>query len=101
MGVKKRAWTDEQLVEAVASSKTYVDVLRKLGLREGSSRHLKRCIAKLGLDTSHFDTAGRAPERRMNIADDRLIEIVQRARDRGTDHPVSELPFAAADTPRP
>lgn len=79
MGVKKRAWTDEQLAEAVASSRTYREALRKLGLREGSSRHLKQCIAQVGLDTSHFDSAGRAAPAGRLPPDEVLIDAVKRA----------------------
>ncbi|MBV8762752.1 MAG: HNH endonuclease, partial [Deltaproteobacteria bacterium] len=80
MGWIKRSWTDEQLAEAVASSKTYRDVHRKLGLAEGSRKHVKRCIEKAGLDTSHFDSAGRAPARRLAVSDDVLIDVVKRSR---------------------
>ncbi len=80
MGWIKRSWTDEELAEAVASSKTFAEVRRKLGLGEGSAKYLKRCIEKAALATSHFDSAARAPERRMNVSDDVLIDVVQRSR---------------------
>lgn len=80
MGWIKRSWTDEQLAEAVASSKTYAEVRRKLGLCEGSAKYLKRCIEKAALATSHFDSAGRASQRRMNVTDEVLIDLVQRSR---------------------
>ena len=80
MGVKKRVWTDEQLAEAVASSKTYREVLRKLGLREGSRGYLKRRIKKKGLDTSHFDCFDFAPPAGKLPADEILVDVVLRAR---------------------
>ncbi len=54
--------------------------MRRLGLREGSAKYLKRCIEKAALATSHFDSAGRAPARRMNVSDEVLIDLVQRSR---------------------
>lgn len=80
MGWIKRSWTDEQLAEAVASSKTYREVLRKVGLREGSRAHLKRMIKKRGLDTSHFECAEFAPPAGKLPPDASLIEAVRIAR---------------------
>lgn len=51
----KRKWTDEQLIEAVKTSKTKAEVLSKLGLKQGGSYNmLKNHFNRLCLDTSHF-----------------------------------------------
>lgn len=53
----KRRWSDSDLISAVAASRSWRDVLRKLGLcatSAGSIRVVKRRVAFLGLDTSHF-----------------------------------------------
>lgn len=59
----KRIWTDQELVDAVSSSKTYKEVMYKLGLNGshgGNSRHIiKKHINRLNLDTTHFDLTGR------------------------------------------
>lgn len=49
-----RSWTDEQLREAVATSTSLNQVLRKLGLKHGSRAYLRRAMRRLGLHTSHF-----------------------------------------------
>lgn len=53
---KKRSWTDEQLIEAVASSKSYRSVLLKLKLipAGGNYEQIKSRIITLGLQTDHF-----------------------------------------------
>ena len=57
-----RSWTDAQLCEAVANSRCMTEVLIRLGLRAvgGNHRTMKRWVAELRLDTSHF----RVDERR-------------------------------------
>lgn len=52
----KRRWTDEQLIQAIPKSITIADVLRELGMdpRGRNYRTIKRRVAALGLDTSHF-----------------------------------------------
>ncbi len=56
----RRSWTDHQLREAVRASTSMLGVHRCLGLRPGGSTYLQigRCIAELGLDTSHFKGQG-------------------------------------------
>jgi hypothetical protein len=52
-----RTWTDEQLVEAVAASRSWRGVLRQLGLSATSAASVKTAkshVNRLGLDTSHF-----------------------------------------------
>lgn len=52
----ERSWNDEQLRDAVASSTTYVDVCRKLGLSPRGRNHerVRDRVRALTLDTSHF-----------------------------------------------
>ncbi len=54
---KKRCWDDDQLREAVATSTSYVAVLRALGLSGQGAAHwtVKRRIAELGLDVAHIE----------------------------------------------
>lgn len=54
--MSKRKWTDEQFIEAVKTSLSYAEVLRKIGLTVAGSNYdtVKRKIAKLNLDTSHM-----------------------------------------------
>jgi len=52
-----RTWSDDQLKDAVATSRNWRDVMRALGLRAdsaGAIRIVKRHVVHLGLDTSHF-----------------------------------------------
>jgi hypothetical protein len=57
---RTRKWTDEQLREAVAASSSIYGIFRALGLRVGGGQHIliKKHIARLGLDTSHFTGQG-------------------------------------------
>lgn len=53
----KRGWSDTDLTNAVAASRSWRGVMRKLGLcvtATGSIRMVKSRVALLGLDTSHF-----------------------------------------------
>ena len=54
-----RGWTDDELRAAVSAANSVADVLRTLGLRAagGNHRSIGRHIARLDLDTSHFDSA--------------------------------------------
>lgn len=49
-----RRWTDDQLRAAVVTHKSWRDVARALGLRPTSTHNLRRHVARLRLDTSHF-----------------------------------------------
>lgn len=51
-----KIYSDKQVSEAVKNSNCVMEAMRYLGMREsgGSHSHLKRKIAKLSLDTSHF-----------------------------------------------
>ena len=54
--MSKRKWTDEQFIEAVKTSLSYAEVMRKLGLKTAGSNYdtVKRKIKELSLDTSHM-----------------------------------------------
>ena len=57
----KSCWSDAGLINAVAASRSWRGVLRELGLcatSAGSIRVVKRRVALLGLDTSHFTGQG-------------------------------------------
>ena len=51
--MSKRKWTDEQFIEAVKTSLSYAEVLRKIGLKAAGSNYdtVKRKISELNLDT--------------------------------------------------
>jgi transposase-like protein len=51
---RARSWTDEQLIAAVAASRTLSEVCRRLGLQPGKYDVLRRHIARLGLDATHI-----------------------------------------------
>lgn len=54
---KERSWSDTDLINAVAVSRSWRGVMRELGLcvtSSGSLRVVKRRVAVMGLDTSHF-----------------------------------------------
>lgn len=53
---KRRSWTDEQLVAAVAQSKSFRAVLLTLRLipAGGNYAQVKASVLRLGLDTAHF-----------------------------------------------
>lgn len=54
---RPRSWTDDQLREAVAASRTFKEVHERLGLKHGGGTHsaVRLRIADLGVDTSHFE----------------------------------------------
>ncbi len=51
-----RSWTDEQLRDAVRVSRSFAEVMQRLGYQPsgGMHRHIKAHIARLALDTDHF-----------------------------------------------
>jgi hypothetical protein len=53
---RQRSWNDAQLIEAVRTSKSFREVIRKLDLAEAGGGYLvcKARIIELNLDTSHF-----------------------------------------------
>lgn len=58
--MRKRSWTIEQLQEAVKTSTSYRQVLRKLRLREagGNYEQLKKYVKELKLNIKHFTGIG-------------------------------------------
>jgi hypothetical protein len=50
-------YSKENIIKLVNSSKTYVDVIRKIGLTEnaGNYKTIKKYISKYNIDISHFD----------------------------------------------
>lgn len=56
----KRKWTDDQFISAVKTSKSYAEVIQKLGLKVAGSNYdtVKRKIKELNLDTSHMTGQG-------------------------------------------
>lgn len=56
MADRKRSWTHEQLVTAVAGAVCWYDVLRALNLKlgGGTSKSIKTYCEKNSIDTSHF-----------------------------------------------
>ena len=57
--MNRKKWTDQQFIEAVKTSLSYADVIRKLGLKVAGSNYdtVKRKIKELKLDTSHMTGA--------------------------------------------
>ncbi len=57
---KQRKWTDDGLIEAVQTSKSYRSVLIKNNLvpAGGNYTQIKKRISELNLDTSHFTGKG-------------------------------------------
>jgi transposase-like protein len=54
---RRRRYTDEEAREAIASSLSYSDALRRLGMRPagGNHRTLKVLADRLAISTDHFD----------------------------------------------
>ncbi len=46
---RQRRWTDEQLADAVAASKTLAEVMRRLGLQAGKYDAIRKHIVRLEL----------------------------------------------------
>jgi len=58
--MSRRSWTNEELFNAVATSTSVRQVLKKLNLREagGNYEHVRRYINTLEIDSSHFRGKG-------------------------------------------
>ena len=54
--IRKRSWTQIQLLKAVKESYSYRQVLKKLGLRQagGNYNQIKKYINEFNIDMSHF-----------------------------------------------
>jgi hypothetical protein len=61
-----RSWTDDQLRDAVRDSRSYAEVVRRLGYQPsgGMHRHIKAHMERLGLNADHFAGRGWAKGRR-------------------------------------
>lgn len=57
---RQRSWSDKQLKNAVAHSRSYRQVIDKLGLipAGGNYAHIKRRVGDLNLDIAHFTGKG-------------------------------------------
>jgi hypothetical protein len=51
---RPRSWTDDQLIAAVAASRTLKEVHRRLGLAGGKYDRMRAHIRRLGLDAAHL-----------------------------------------------
>jgi hypothetical protein len=60
MSIRSRRWSKEQLINAVQTSRSHSQVLRKLGLAAlgGNYAQLKKYLKECNLDTSHFRKQG-------------------------------------------
>ncbi|MGP3752746.1 HNH endonuclease [Streptomyces sp. LamerLS-316] len=69
-------WTKEVLQEAVTSSTTMCEVLRRLGLEVvgGQHTHISRRVKASGIDTSHFAAASRNGEVRRRRPEELLVD---------------------------
>lgn len=67
---KTRSWTDDELRKATAESVSYLEMMRKLGLKGNSRRTVNTAIARLNVDVSHF-------RRWRKASDQDLTEAVQ------------------------
>lgn len=58
--MKRKAYTEEEFIEAVKQSKSYSGVCRLIGLtpKGGNLNTVKQKIAKLGLNVNHFTFQG-------------------------------------------
>jgi 5-methylcytosine-specific restriction endonuclease McrA len=78
---RPRSWTDEQLIAAVAASRTLKEVHERLGLKPGKYDVMRAHIKRLGIDALHLPRsdvgAGSAPRRRWTDTD--LAEAVLRS----------------------
>lgn len=56
LNMKKKTWNNEQFINAVKTSTSYAEVIRKLGLKIAGSNYdtVKRTIKELNLDISHM-----------------------------------------------
>ena len=65
---RSRSWTDEQLIAAVAASRTLKEVYERLGLTAGKYDVMRRHIKRLGIDASHLPRAAGGGVHRMIVA---------------------------------
>jgi hypothetical protein len=76
----KRTWTDDQLVDAVATSGSLAGVMVRLGLRPGRYPYIRTHIDRLGIDASHIPSLrGSLSGRPRSWSDEDLVEVVARS----------------------
>jgi hypothetical protein len=74
---RPRSWTDQQLADAVAVSRTLSEVCKRLGIRPGKYDVLRRHIARLGLDARHIPWSGEgARQHRRSWDEEELVAAV-------------------------
>lgn len=79
-------YTKEILEEVVESSKSFAEVIRKLGLAKsgGTHRHLKSRIEKFGIDTTHFTgqswSKGISPPNKKSSEDILIVQSINSSR---------------------
>jgi hypothetical protein len=58
--MRRRSYSDEQFLDAVRQSKSWAEVLRRLGLKigGGTQTYLRNLAMRLNTDTSHFTGMG-------------------------------------------
>jgi hypothetical protein len=77
--IEKRRWTDGELRAAVVSSRSYVEVLRCLGLDPDAGNHqrLRRAIRQFQIDVSHFARTQQTWNRSPRWTDTQLVGAVR------------------------
>ena len=76
---RARSYTDEQFIEAVASNKSWRQVLFTLGLKEGGGTYvyIKNLAHKLGLSTEHMTGKGwNTGDRYRRVCEPRDLESI-------------------------
>ena len=58
--MRRRRYSDEQFLDAVGRSKSWAEVIRRLGLKIGGGTqiYLRNLAVRLNADTSHFTGMG-------------------------------------------
>jgi hypothetical protein len=75
---RARSWTDEQLIAAVAASRTLKEVHIRLGITPGKYDVLRAHIRRLGLDATHLPRASAgSPRGSRRFRDEDLIDAVR------------------------
>lgn len=75
-------WTEDELREAVAASRTLAEVCRRLGVSVGGGTFasLRRHIARLGIDDSHLPQVDGGVRKRRTWTDQELADAVRGSR---------------------
>lgn len=74
----RRTWTDDDLAEAVRTSRSLAQVMRQIGLRPGKYDYIRGHIERIGVDASHLRAMGEREARRPRPwSDDDLRRAVE------------------------